>query len=121
MVRGHEQILDVIVLQGLHALDTLAATVLILEIIKSHTLDVALLGHSDNGILIGDDILHGNIVLVKADGCTSRIPVLGADSLNLISYYTEQDLLVAEDCLIFLNLFHKVGIFCFELFSFQAG
>ena len=37
---GHHQILDVILIDGLHALDTLAAAVLALEIVGGHTLDV---------------------------------------------------------------------------------
>lgn len=37
---GHHQILDVILIDGLHALDTLAAAVLALEIVGGHTLNV---------------------------------------------------------------------------------
>ena len=52
MVGGHEKVLDIILLNGLHALDSLAASVLAPEIIYIHTLDVAQMGHGNDGVLV---------------------------------------------------------------------
>ena len=38
---GHQHIFNIVVVNGLHALDTLAAPVLGFEVIHCHTLDVA--------------------------------------------------------------------------------
>lgn len=45
VVLGQDQILDIVLIDGLHALDSFAATVLALEIVLGHSLDIAKLGH----------------------------------------------------------------------------
>ena len=75
MVRGHEKILDEVLIDRLHSLDPLAAAVLALEIVHGHSLDVAEICHGNNSVIIGDQIFHGHII-VEADLCPSVIPVL---------------------------------------------
>lgn len=55
MVGGHEQVLDIILLNGLHPLDALASAVLASEIIHIHTLDVPQMGHGNDGVLVPVD------------------------------------------------------------------
>ena len=52
MVRGHEKILDEVLIDRLHSLDPLAAAVLALEIVHGHSLDVAEICHGNNSVII---------------------------------------------------------------------
>ena len=72
---GHNQIFDEIFLDGLHSLDTLAAAVLTLKVIHRHSLDISKICHSNNGVLVRNQILHGHVKLVKSDGCSSVVTV----------------------------------------------
>ena len=45
MVRCHEKILDEVLIDGLHSLDSLSTAVLALEIVHGHSLDVSKIGH----------------------------------------------------------------------------
>ena len=51
---SHHQILNVILIDGLHTLDSLAATVLAFEIIRGHTLDITKFCHGYNRIFNRD-------------------------------------------------------------------
>ena len=82
MSRRHQQILNVILIDGLHSLDTSAAAVLCFEIIYGHTLDITKAGHSDDSILPRDQILHGNIQFIITDLTASVIAVFLSDSTH---------------------------------------
>ena len=72
----HEKVLNIILLNGLHSLDALAAPVLGLEIIHRHALDIAKTGHGNYGIIPRNQILHIDIINVKSDLTSSVITVL---------------------------------------------
>ena len=98
MVGGHEEILNVVIFNGLHALDALAAPVLALEIVHIHALDVSQMGHGNDRVLIRDQILHAHIIVVP-DGGTAVVPVFVGDDLNFFFYHSEKLLLIRKDCL----------------------
>ena len=75
VVRCHEKILDEVLIDGLHSLDSLSAAVLALEIVHGHSLDVSKIGHGNYSVIVGDQVFHGHII-VEADLCPSVIPVL---------------------------------------------
>ena len=52
MVLGQDQILDIILIDGLHTLDSFAAAVLALEIVLGHSLDIAKLSHGNDGLIV---------------------------------------------------------------------
>ena len=52
MVLGQNQILDIVLIDGLHTLDSFAATVLALEIVLGHSLDVAKFGHGNDSLIV---------------------------------------------------------------------
>ena len=117
---SHQQLFNIIVLNGLHTLDSSAATVLTAEVINRHTLDVTKLGHCDHGILSRDQILCGNIVYIVSDGSLSVIAVFFCNSEDLLADHTEKKLTVSEDCLELADLLHKLCILGFQLLSFQT-
>ena len=82
---SQKQVFDVIFIDRLHALDSLTAAVLVLEIVDAHALDVAKLGHRHDGILIRNQILHGHIKLVKANGSLTVIAVLVRDHKDFLA------------------------------------
>ncbi len=117
----HEHLHDIVILDRLHTLDSLAATVLALEIIGTHTLDVTDLCHGDNGICLRDQILHRHIILIITDLRSSIITVLVCNRKNFFSDYTKKQLLIGKDCLQLLYLLLQSCILCFKFLSFQSG
>ena len=83
VIGGHQKVLDEVLLDGLHSLDPLAAPVLALEVVHGHPLDIAQVGHGDHCVVVGDQILHGNVV-IKADLCPAVIPVFVRDHQKLL-------------------------------------
>ena len=82
MSRRHQQIFDVILINGLHALDTTAAAVLCLEIIYSHTFDITETGHGNDGIFLRNQILHRDIQFVITDFTASVVAIFFSDSAH---------------------------------------
>ena len=95
---GHKQLFDVIVVNGLHSLDALAAAVLRTEIICAHTFDVTQFCHGNNRIGNRDQIFHGNIILVISDGSSSLIAVFCGNLKDLFTDHTEKQFLICKDC-----------------------
>ena len=120
MIRRHEELFDEIIVYYRHALDSLAAAVLRLEIVGCHSLDVAESGHSNNGVVIGNQIFCGNIV-VKADRGLALVTVFIADGRSLVADYGKKDILITEDSLVFFDLLHQLSVFSLKLLSFQTG
>ena len=83
MCIGHEELFYVILIQLLHSLDSLTATVLGLECIMRHSLDISKLSHRNDHIFSRNQIFHGNIKFIKSDGCSSLITVFITDHKNL--------------------------------------
>ena len=50
MGRCHEKIFNIVFIDGLHTLDTLAAAILGLEIVNCHSLDISKVCSGNNGI-----------------------------------------------------------------------
>ena len=97
MGRCHQKLLDIIILNGLHALDSLAAAVLAAEVVNCHTFDITQFCHGDDGILARNQILHGEIVLIKANGSSSVIAVFFGYGQNLPADNAKKYLAVCED------------------------
>ena len=82
MVGGrHQKFLDVIVLYRLHTLDSFAAAVLAAEIVHAHTLDITEFCHCDHGIGHRNQILHGNIIGIKAVNQDSEIMLITTEGI----------------------------------------
>ena len=121
MVRcRHQKFLDVIVIDGLHSLDSLSSAVLRTEIIKAHALNVSELGHGNDGIGNRNQILHGNIIFVKTNGCSSVIPVFVGNQKNLLTDNAEQLFLVGKNCLQLCDALHQFRVFILQLLTFQT-
>ena len=94
---GHQQIGDEIVLNGLHALDSLTASVLGLEIVHGHPFDISEVCHGDDGVLPGNHVLHADIHFVIADLASSVVAVFDGDDGDLLPDHAEQQLFIRED------------------------
>ena len=57
MRRSRDQIDDVVVVDRAHTLDAFASAVLSLEVVGIHALDISLVRHGYNNVLISDEIL----------------------------------------------------------------
>ena len=120
MVGGHEKVLDIVLLNGLHALDSLAASVLAPEIIYIHTLDVAQMGHGNDGVLVRNQVLHGHIIVIS-NGCAAVIPIFIRDNHNFIPDNGKELLLIRKNCLQFLDLCLKFPVLILQLLTFQTS
>ena len=87
MVRGHEKILDEVLIDGLHSLDSLSAAILALEIVHGHSLDVSKIGHGNYSVIVGDQVFHGHIIF-KAYLCPSVVTVFLGDHKDLFLDHT---------------------------------
>ena len=98
MVTGcNKQFSDVIILQSLHSLNTFTTTILALECVHRHSLDISKFCHCNYDILARNQILHGEIVLIKADGSSSVIAVFFGYGQNLPADNAKKHLAVCED------------------------
>ena len=88
VARCHEQLTDIIIFQRLHSLDSLSATVLTLERIHRHSLDVTKFCHGNHNIFPWNQIFHGNIKLVISDTGSSVISVFFRNHKNFFFNYT---------------------------------
>ena len=87
VVRCHEKILDEVLIDGLHSLDSLSAAILALEIVHGHSLDVSKIGHGNYSVIIRDQVFHGHII-IKADLCPSVITIFLGDHEDLFLDHT---------------------------------
>ena len=117
---GHQKFFNIVILNGLHTLDSSAATVLAAEVINRHTFNITKLGHCDHGILSRDQILCGNIVYIVSDGCLSVIAVFLCNGKDLLTDHAEKKLTVSKDCLELADFLHKLCILSFQFLSFQT-
>ena len=97
MVRGHQQIFDVVLVDRLDALDPAAAAVLHVEVVHRHALDVAELGARDHDVVVRDEILDVDVAHVDLDAAAAVVAVLLRDLVQLVANDAEQQLFVAED------------------------
>ena len=111
VILGHDQIFDVVLLDGLHAFDSLASPVLALEIVRRHPLNVSQTGHGHYRVVIGDQIFHRHVKLIKSDGSPPVIPVLVGDQTDLFSDNSQKFFLVCQDCLQLRYLGLKFPVF----------
>ena len=116
----HQKIRDEVVINGLHAPDSLAAACLISEIIRIHPLDIAAVCHRDDNSLIRNQILCFHLV-TDTETCSSVVPVFFRDEINLLFDDRKQLFLIRQNALIIGDFFFKLTIFRFQLLALQAG
>ena len=102
MVGGHEKVLDIVLLNGLH------------------TLDVAQMGHGNDGVLVRNQVLHGHIIVIS-NGCAAVIPIFIRDNHNFIPDNGKELLLIRKNCLQFLDLCLKFPVLILQLLTFQTS
>ena len=95
----NKQFLDIVIIQDLHSFDSFSASVLTLECIHGHSLNVSHFCHGDHHIFSWDQIFHGNIKLIKSDGCSSLISIFIRNDDDFFSDYAEQLFLVCQNSL----------------------
>ena len=98
VVGGHEKVLNIVLLNGLHPLDALAAAVLASEIVHIHPLDISQMGHGNHRILIRNQVFHGYVVVIS-NGRTPVIPVFVRDNLDFLLDYGQKLFHICQDCL----------------------
>ena len=120
MCAGHEDFIDHVVLDGGHAADSHAAAVLSLECVAAHTLDITHPGHRHDNILIGDQILVGQLI-VKSDLCAALIAVFVADQDDLFADDAEQLVVITENRLVLGDPCEKFFVLVLDLLPLQSG
>ena len=118
---GHQKILNIVLIDSLHSLDSLAAAVLALEIVAGHSLNIAKIGHGHNDIIIRDQILRRHIIFVISDGGPTVISVFISNEGDLLLDNTQKLLLICQNRLQLCNLCLQLFIFIFQFLSFQTG
>ena len=93
----NKQFLDIVIIQDLHSFDSFSASVLTLECIHGHSLNVSHFCHGDHHIFSWDQIFHGNIKLIKSDGCSSLISIFFGNDKNLLFDHTKKQFSVRKN------------------------
>ena len=119
--RSHKHIFNIVFFDGLHSLNALAATMLCLEIIYSHTLNIAKVSNGNYGIFIRNQVFISEIVHVNADGSSSVIAVLVTNHTDFLLDNAKKYLFIRKNQLIFINLLHEFCILLLQTLSFQTG
>ena len=117
---SHKDIFYKVILYSLHTLNTSAASVLSLEILDGHTLDISKVCHGENCIFGNDHILNIDITIVISDACSSVVAVLICGNGNLFSDYSKEKLFICKDCSELFYKFKKVGMLFLKLISFKT-
>ena len=116
----HQNLVDIIILQGLDSLDSPAAPVLAAEIIVAHPLDISQFRHRDDDVPALDQVLDSHIVGSEADLCPSLITEFVRDLKKFLLDHSQQHLLVGYDRRQLFYKFHQAGVLFFDLASFQT-
>ena len=116
----HQQVIQIILIDGGHAADSLSAAVLALEIIGGHSLDVTQVGHGDDHVIIRNHILFVDLVLIPADACSSVIAVAVFYFGDLFADHAEKQLLIAENRSPLSDLSLQLLVFGKKLLPFQT-
>ena len=93
----HKHLRNIIILDGLHSLDSLATTVLTLEIVGTHTLDVTNLCHCDDIVGLRNQIFHRNIKFIVSDLGSSVIAIFISDCKNFGTDNCEKLFLIGKN------------------------
>ena len=78
------------------------------------------MGHGDDCIIIGDQVLHGHIIIIS-DAGLSIVPILIGDHLDLFFDHHQQLFLICQDPSQFLDLSFQLLVLIFQLLSLQTG
>ena len=109
-----------IVVDGVHSLDTLAASVLYLEGILWHSLDISELCHGDNYLFSLDKLFICYIIRVSCDRCSSLITVLVSYRCKLSLDDSEKLVLICKYLLVLSYLCNKFIVLVLDLLSLQT-
>ena len=101
---SHKQFFNVIVIDGLHSLDSTSTSVLAAEIIYSHSLDITKFCHSNDSIFPWNQILCGKIIDIISDGSSSLIAIFISDCEDFFPYNTKKEISVCKNCQEFADL-----------------
>ena len=113
--------LDVVVVLELHARDADTAAALLAVGGQRHPLDVPRLGHGDDHLLVGDEVLDVDVVLGVGDLRAAVAAVGVADLEQLLLDHAQHARLVAEDRAQLLDPLHEVGVLLLDLAGLQRG
>ncbi len=117
---AQDKTFDVVVLDGVHALNALAAAALSLKCILWHALDVAKFCHGNDDVFPLDKFLIGELI-VLTDACATFVRIFARYNKKLVFNNAKKLLLVGENRLQIIDFFHKIAIFRLKLFTLQAG
>ena len=95
----HHQFFNIVIIKSLHALNSLAASVLAAEIIHCHTLDITQFCHSDHSIFPGNHVLHGNIKGIKTNRGSSVITIFIGNLQHFLTDHAKKKISVFKNCL----------------------
>ena len=115
-----EYLINDIVINNIHSLYALATSVLYLECILWHSLDISKLCHGDNNLFSLDKFFICYIIRVSCDGCSSLITILVCYRSKLCLDYSEKLILICKYLLVLCYLSFKFIILILDFLSFQT-
>ena len=121
MGRGHEQVLDEVLVLHVHADDSDAAAPLGAVGGERQRLDVARVRDRDDHLLVGDQVLDVDVVLGRRDLRAALVAVAVRDLLQLGLDQLEDHVLVAEQLAQLADALHLVRVLLAQRVGLEAG
>ena len=118
---GDEEFVDEILVLGPRRRAPLAAALLGLILAQGLRLDITGVGQGDHHVLGGDEVLQGEIGVIRLDLGAAGIPVLVADGDQFIANHRHEALGGGEDIQEFGDGGQDLLVFLEDLVLFQAG
>ena len=116
---GHDEVRDGILYQRLHPLNSLTASVLAAEVVRTHPLDIANVRHGNDDIFVRDQILGFHLIVHTKAGAPV-VPVFVGDHQDLFADHAQQFFLIRKDLFVVCDLLLQVRVFRFDLAAFQS-
>ena len=120
MCCSHEKICYIVSVNSTDTLDSVTASVLSLEVINSHSLDITKRCKSDYCIYIRDEVFIFEFSLIMSDLCLSVIAVFISDLCDFFFDNTKKEIVISKDSLKFSNLLKEFFVLSLKLVSFQT-
>ena len=117
---GEEEVVHYVVFAQTSALDSLAAAMLRAVFVDLRALDEAAVRHSDDDVLIGDEVFHVDFAGIRQDAGATVVTVLFDDFVEFVTHDRALAFLAGEDVVVVGDLALQFLVLVQDLLAFEG-